>query len=48
MDSVISAIKSALKPVQSLYNKAFNANKYAAGIGCSVLFTTAVFFGIVI
>ena len=37
MDSIISAIKSALKPVQSLYNKAFNANKYAAGIGLSII-----------
>ena len=36
MDQITSAIKSALKPVQSLYNRAFNANKYAAGIGLSV------------
>ena len=48
MDSVISAIKSALKPVQSLYNKAFNANKYAAGIGLSIIITTAWFFVMVI
>ena len=48
MDSVISAIKSALKPVQSLYNKAFNANKYAAGIGLSIIITTALFFVMVI
>ena len=48
MDQIISAIKSALKPVQSLYNKAFNANKYAAGIGLSVIITTALFFVMVI
>jgi hypothetical protein len=48
MDQIIASIKSALKPVQSLYNKAFNANKYAAGIGLSVLITTALFFVMVI
>ena len=48
MDQIISAIKSALKPVQSLYNRAFNANKYAAGIGLSVIITTALFFVMVI
>ena len=48
MDQITSAIKSALKPVQSLYNKAFNANKYAAGIGLSVIITTALFFVMVI
>ena len=48
MDSIISAIKSALKPVQSLYNKAFNANKYAEGIGLSIIITTALFFVMVI
>ena len=48
MDQITSAIKSALKPVQSLYNKAFNANKYAAGIGLSLIITTALFFVMVI
>lgn len=48
MDQITSAIKSALKPVQSLYNKAFNANKYAAAIGLSVIITTALFFVMVI
>ena len=48
MDQITSAIKSALKPVQSLYNRAFNANKYAAGIGLSVIITTALFFVMVI
>ena len=48
MDQITSVIKSALKPVQSLYNNAFNANKYAAGIGLSVIITTALFFVMVI
>ena len=41
MDSINPAIKSALKTVKSLYNKAFNANKYAAGIGLSIKITNA-------
>jgi len=48
MDQITSAIKTALRPVQSLYNKAFNANKYAAGIGLSVIITTSLFFVMVI
>ena len=48
MDQVTTAIKSALRPVQALYNKAFDANKYVAGIGLSVLITTALFFVMVI
>ena len=48
MDQVTSVIKSVLQPVQSLYNNAFNANKYAAGIGLSVIITTALFFVMVI
>ena len=48
MDQVTTAIKSALKPIQALYNKAFDANKYVAGIGLSVLITTALFFVMVI
>jgi protein TonB len=48
MDQITASIKSVLKPVQSLYNKAFNANKYAAGIGLSVLITTALFFIMVV
>ena len=43
-----AVILSALKPVQDLYNKAFNANKYAAGIGLSVIITTVLFFIMVI
>jgi len=48
MDQVSTAIKSALKPIQSLYNRAFNANKYAAGVGLSLLITTGLFFIMVV
>jgi len=48
MDQVSTAIKSVLKPIQSLYNQAFNANKYAAGIGLSLLITTGLFFIMVV
>ena len=48
MDQVTTAIKSALKPIKALYNKAFDANKYVAGVGLSVLITTALFFVMVI
>ena len=33
MDQIVTVIKSALKPIQTAYYNAFNANKYAAGIG---------------
>ena len=48
MDQITTALKSVLRPVQSLYNQAFNANKYAAGIGLSVIITTSLFFVMVI
>ena len=48
MDQVTTAIKSALKPIQALYNKAFDANKYVAGVGLSILITTTLFFVMVI
>lgn len=48
MDQVATAIKSALRPIQVLYNKAFDANKYAAGVGLSVLITISLFFVMVI
>ena len=48
MNQIISSISSIFKPVQSLYNRAFNANKYAAGIGLSVIITTALFFVMVV
>ncbi len=43
MNQVTTAIKSALRPIQVLYNKAFDANKYAAGVGLSVLITISYF-----
>ncbi|NCX41762.1 MAG: energy transducer TonB [Proteobacteria bacterium] len=48
MNQVATAIKSALKPIQALYNKAFDANKYVAGVGLSILITTSLFFVMVI
>ena len=48
MDQITSAIKSVLNPIKDLYNKAFNANKYLAGIGLSVIITTFLFFIMVI
>ena len=39
---------SVFKPIQDLYNKAFNANKYLAGVGLSVIITTVLFFIMVI
>ncbi len=44
MDQIVTVIKSALKPIQTAYYNAFNANKYAAGIGLSVLITISLFF----
>ena len=48
MDQVVTAIKSVFNPIRSLYNQAFNANKYAAGIGLSVIITTGLFFVMVV
>ena len=48
MDHFTTAINSAFKPIVALYNKAFDANKYVAGIGLSVLITTALFFVMVV
>ena len=48
MDQVVAAIKSVFNPIRSLYNQAFNANKYAAGIGLSVIITTGLFFVMVV
>lgn len=48
MDKFKSAFLKAWSPIQSLYNQAFNANKYAAGVGLSVLITTVLFFIMVI
>jgi len=48
MDQVLSALNSVTKPLHEMYVKAFNANKYAAGIGFSSLITVALFFIMVI
>ncbi|MAR95563.1 MAG: TonB-dependent receptor [Gammaproteobacteria bacterium] len=48
MDQVLSAINSVTRPLHELYVKAFNANKYAAGIGFSSLITVGLFFIMVI
>ena len=48
MDKFKSAFLKAWSPIQSLYNQAFNANKYAAGVGLSVIITTVLFFIMVI
>ena len=48
MDQVTSALKPVFGPLQDLYNKAFNTNKYAAGVGLSVVITTFLFFVMVI
>jgi protein TonB len=48
MDQFTTAINSAFKPIIALYNKAFDANKYVAGIGLSVLITISLFFVMVV
>ena len=48
MDQISSALKPVFRPLQDIYNKAFNANKYAAGVGLSIVITTALFFVMVV
>ena len=48
MNQVFAAINSFTKPIHNVYVKAFNANKYAAGIGFSSVITLALFFVMVI
>ena len=48
MNQVLAAINSVTKPIHKIYVKAFNANKYAAGIGFSSAITLALFFVMVI
>lgn len=48
MNQISSALKPVFGPIQVIYNKAFDANKYAAGIGLSVVITTALFFVMVV
>ena len=48
MNQVLAAINSVTKPIHGIYVKAFNANKYAAGIGFSSAITLTLFFVMVI
>ena len=48
MNQVFAAINSFTKPIHMVYVKAFNANRYVAGIGFSSLITLALFFIMVI
>lgn len=48
MNQVLAAINSVTKPIHEIYVKAFNANKYVAGIGFSSAITLALFFVMVI
>ena len=48
MNEVITAIKKALRPIQNLFYKAFDTNKYAAGVGLSVIVTGFLFFIMVV
>ena len=48
MNQVFTLLNSVMKPIHGVYVKAFNANKYVAGIGFSSLITLALFFLMVI
>ena len=48
MNQVSSLLSKVFRPLKVLYNKAFDANKYAACIGLSVLITSGLFFIMVI
>ena len=48
MNQVFAAINIFTKPIHTVYVKAFNANRYAAGIGFSSLITLSLFFVMVI
>lgn len=48
MNQVLTAINLVTKPIHDMFVKAFNANKYAAGIGFSSLITLTLFFVMVI
>ena len=48
MNQVLAVINSVSKPIHEIFVKAFNANKYAAGIGFSSAITLALFFVMVI
>ena len=48
MNQVLTAINLVTKPIHDIFVKAFNANKYAAGIGFSSVITLTLFFVMVI
>ena len=48
MNQVFAVINTFTKPIRTVYVKAFNANRYAAGIGFSSLITLSLFFIMVI
>ena len=48
MNQVLTAINLVTKPIHDIFVKAFNTNKYAAGIGFSSLITLTLFFVMVI
>ena len=48
MNQVLASISAITKPIHTIYVKAFDANKYAAGIGFSTVITAALFFIMVI
>ena len=48
MDQALAVINRVTGGVMSVYYSAFNANKYAAGVGLSVLITTFLFFVMVV
>tara|TARA_B100000989_G_scaffold118443_1_gene87225 strand:- start:883 stop:1584 length:702 start_codon:yes stop_codon:yes gene_type:complete len=48
MNQVLSILSLITKPIHDIYVKAFNANKYVAGIGFSSAITLALFFVMVI
>ena len=44
MNQVLTAINLVTKPIHDIFVKAFNANKYVAGIGFSSVITLTLFF----
>ena len=48
MNQILSSIAALTKPIHYVYVKAFDANKYAAGIGFSTVITASLFFIMVI
>ena len=48
MNQVLASISAIAKPIHYIYVKAFDVNKYAAGIGFSTIITATLFFIMVI